>query len=98
MRLLRLIFFIFILLIIFAIVPQSFWNWLKPYFNWETLVTTLKLGFRKLVDFIQATTGVDLSLIDDKIRDLTGIDLIIIWARIKEFLSNFFERLANFFR
>ncbi|MCL4358289.1 MAG: hypothetical protein M1505_01455 [Patescibacteria group bacterium] len=91
----RLIFYFFIILVIFAIVPTSFWNWLKPYFNWQNLIKTFSLGWQKLATFIKGATGIDFSGFGPKIKTLTGIDFSLAFEKIRLFLSNIFTRLAG---
>jgi uncharacterized protein YggT (Ycf19 family) len=97
-KILKIIFWILIILIIFAIVPESFWNKIKPYFNIEKLVQTIKAGFRNLIQFLQDVTGIDFSTLPEKIKEVLGIDLIKIWSAIKNFLATIFEKLARIFR
>lgn len=90
----RLIFWLVIVLIIFAVVPDSFWNWLKPFFNWEKFLDTIKLGFQKIANLLKGI-GLDLSQIDDKIKEFSGIDLSNIWQGIKNFFSGIFGKIGN---
>jgi len=94
----RLILVIFIVLVIFALVPESVWQALKPYFNWDNFIRTLRLVWQRLVDFIRDSTGFDLRQIPEKIRQFTGIDFVLIWSKIKLTIAQLFERLAEIFR
>lgn len=94
----RLLLVIFIVLIIFAIVPESVWRVLKPYFNWENFLNTLRLGWKKFLAFSHDTLGLDLTQIPGKIKQLTGIDIVLIWIKIKLTIAKLFERLAQIFR
>mgnify|MGYP001626226455 CR=1 FL=1 len=87
-----------IILILFAILPQSFWNWLKPYFNIEVLINTLKAGWYNFWNFLKETTGLDLSKIPEFIKNYLGIDLIKLWLTIKTFLISILEKILNILR
>lgn len=87
-----------IVLIIFAILPKGILDKIKQFFNWEIFIHTLKLGFSNLLNFIKETTGIDFSQIPLKLKMVFGIDLISIWSAIKNFLADFFQKLANFFK
>ncbi|MCS7200654.1 MAG: hypothetical protein NZ822_00675 [Patescibacteria group bacterium] len=94
----KIVIYIIIILIIFAILPKSFLDKIKKYFNWEIFWQTLKKGFDNLMNFIKEATGLDFSKIPASIKQAFGIDIIAIWSDIKNFLANFFMRLASFFR
>ena len=87
-----------IVIIIFAVVPKSFWDKIKPYFNWEVLFNTLKTGWIKFVDFLEGIFGFKFSDIGDYIKKSTGIDFGRIFLNIKISIGNFFEKLANLFK
>ncbi len=89
---------VLIILFAFAIVPDSFWNWLKPYFNAGALGGTLGTGFAKLSQFLREATGLDLSQVPEKFRQWLGIDVSLIWERTRDFFATIFEKLSNFFR
>jgi len=94
----RVFLFFIIVIIIFAVVPKSFWDKIKPYFNWEVLLNTLKTGWIKFVDFLEGVFGFKFSDIDDYIKNSIGIDFGRIFLNIKLFLGKFFEKLANIFK
>lgn len=87
-----------IILIIFAVLPKSFLDKIKKFFNWEVFLQTLKKGFHNLMNFIKETTGLDFGQILPSFKKTFGIDLVAIWTAIKNFLANFFSRLASIFR
>lgn len=87
-----------VILFAFAIVPDSFWNWLKPYFNWDSFGGTLGTGFAKFSQFLREATGLDLGRVPEKFRQWLGVDLSLIWQRTQDFFANIFEKLSNFFR
>lgn len=94
----KLIIYLIIILIIFAILPKSFLDKLKKFFNWEIFWQTLKKGFNNLLNFIKETTGLDFSQVLPSLKKAFGIDLVAIWLAIKNFLANFFNRLASIFK
>lgn len=98
----RLFFKIFIwfvvIIFIFAILPDSFWNWLKPYFNIDTFLSFFKKGLMKFFNFIKESTGLDFSKIDDNIKNHLGLDIKLIFLKIRGFLANILERLVKFFK
>lgn len=80
-------------LLIFAILPQGFWDWLKPYFNKDVFLNTLKLGWLKLNLFIKEIFNVDLFQVPKFIEKIFGINVIQIWLKIKIFLANIFYEI-----
>ncbi|MEM5815518.1 MAG: hypothetical protein QXL14_00515 [Candidatus Aenigmatarchaeota archaeon] len=95
-RLVRLIALVIIVLLIFAALPQNFWNWLKPYFNIDIFLNTLKLGWIKFNLFLKDTLGIDLSQIPQTIENIFGINIIEIWIKIKSFLASLFYEIYKF--
>lgn len=89
---------VLVILFAFAVVPDSFWNWLKPYFNVSSFGGTLGTGFTKFSQFLREATGLDLSQVPEKFRQWLGIDLSLIWERGRDFFATIFEKLSNFFR
>ncbi len=96
-QILRFIFIFLIILFIFGLLPQSFWDWLKPYFNKDVFINTLKLGWIKFSQFLKETLNIDLEKIPELVKNIFGIDLVNIWIKIKNFLANLFLRLSEFF-
>lgn len=94
----KIIFWLLVILIIFAILPQGFLDKIKPYFDVEKFFSTLKTGWHNFIGFLEEISGIDFSALPDKIKDTLGIDIIKLWSAIKNFLANIFERLANIFR
>jgi hypothetical protein len=88
-------FYLIILLIVFALLPQGFLEKLKQFFNWDVFLKTLKTGWEKLINFLEQATGIQFNQIPVKLKEKFGIDIILFWTTIKNFLSNFFEKLAN---
>ncbi|MCS7184257.1 MAG: hypothetical protein NZ866_02865 [Patescibacteria group bacterium] len=84
-----------IILIIFAIVPDKFWQWLKPYFNWEVFSKTIKLGWEKFWQFLQDSSGLNFNDFFDKIKDYFGLDINNIWNDFKNFLANIFTKISE---
>jgi hypothetical protein len=91
-------FYLIILLIVFALLPQGFLEKLKQFFNWDIFLKTLKTGWEKLINFLQQVTGIQFNQISVKLKETLGIDIILFWTTIKNFLANFFEILANVFK
>ncbi len=87
-----------IILIIFAILPKGILEKLKQFFNWEIFLSTLKLGFYNVLNFLKEVTGIDFFQIPLKLKISFGIDLISLWLALKEFLANLFQKLADFFK
>lgn len=96
--LIKLAIYFIIILIIFAVLPKSFLDKIKKFFNWEVFWRTLKTGFNNLMNFIKEATGLDFSQILPSLKKTFGIDLVAIWTTIKNFLANLFSRLASIFR
>jgi hypothetical protein len=88
-------FYLIILLIVFALLPQGFLEKLKQFFNWDVFLKTLKTGWEKLINFLEQATGIQFNQIPVKLKEKFGIDIILFWTTIKNFLANFFEKLAN---
>ncbi len=97
-KIIKIIFWIIIILLIFALIPKDILNKIKPFFDWEKFVNTLKTGWQNLLNFIKEVTGIDFSSLPQKIKDVLGIDIIKLWQAIKNFLASIFEKLANLFR
>ncbi len=91
-------FYLVIILIIFAILPENVLEGLKKFFNWDIFFNTLKTGFNNLINFIQEATGIDFDQILIKLKTTFGIDLVFLWETIKKFLANIFLKLANIFQ
>jgi len=87
-----------VIIILFAILPKSFWEWLKPYFNIEVLLNTLKAGWNNFWNFIKETTGLDFSKIPEFIKNYLGLDLIKLWLSIKSFVIYILEKILNILR
>ena len=99
LRIIWRIFIIFLVIIIlFAILPKSFWQWLKPYFNIEVLLNTLKTGWINFWNFIKEATGLDFSKIPEFIKNYLGLDIIKFWLAIKNFIINILEKILNILR
>ena len=94
----RLIFIFFIIIVLFAIIPDKFWNWLKPYFNWDSLKATLLKGWNKFAEFIKDISGFAMRTIDDIIRSWIGVDVAQVWITVKGFLANAFSQTADVFK
>jgi len=97
-NLIRLLLFFVIVLIIFAIVPEKFWQWLKPYFNWEVFLKTLKLGWQKFLIFLQEVTGINFGDFFDKIKNYFGLDIVNIFLGFKNFIANIFGRIYEWLK
>jgi len=87
-----------VIIILFAILPKSFWEWLKPYFNIEVLLNTLKAGWNNFWNFIKEATGLDFSKIPEFIKNYLGLDLIKLWVSIKSFVIYILEKILNILR
>lgn len=98
LRILKLSFYLILILIFFALLPKSILDKLKHFLNWETLLKTIKIGWSNLLDFIQNATGIDFRQISVKLKEKFGIDLILFWSGVKKFLANIFQNLANIFK
>ncbi|GIW65155.1 MAG: hypothetical protein KatS3mg093_134 [Candidatus Parcubacteria bacterium] len=96
--LIRLTIYFIIILIIFAIIPKSFLDKIKKFFNWEIFWQTLKTGFNNFINFIKEATGLDFSKVPESLKKTFGLDIIAIWSSIKNFLANFFMKLSSIFR
>lgn len=96
-KLIRFFVIIILILFIFAILPQGFWDWLKPYFNKDVFLNTLKLGWIKFNLFLKEVFNIDLSQIPEIIKKIFGIDILQIWIKIKDFLANLFYEIYKFF-
>ncbi|MGC8981578.1 MAG: hypothetical protein ACP5JU_01345 [Minisyncoccia bacterium] len=94
----RIILIFILIILVFAIVPKSFWDKIRPYFNWEVLFKTLKTGWLKFIDFLEGIFGFKFSDIPDYIKKSTGIDFERIFLSIKISLGNLFEKIANIFK
>jgi hypothetical protein len=97
-RILKWIFYLVLILIIFALLPKNILAKIKQVFNWEVLLNTLKTGWHNLIEFIKSAIGIDFSQIPIKLKEKFGIDLVLFWTTIKNFLANLFEKLANIFK
>jgi len=97
-KILKWIFYLVLILIIFALLPKNILAKIKQVFNWEVLLNTLKTGWYNFIDFIKNATGVDFGQIPIKLKEKFGFDLILFWTTIKNFLANLFEKLANIFK
>lgn len=95
-KILRFVIICLIILFVFGMLPQSFWDWLKPYFNKDVFVNTIKLGWIKFNQFLKDTLNIDLSQIPEIVKKIFGIDLIMIWLKIKNFLANLFLKIYEF--
>jgi hypothetical protein len=91
-------FYFIVILIIFALLPKSSLEKLKTFFNWDVFLNTLKKGFNNLVNFLKEIIKVDFNQILSRLKIIFGIDLIALWSAIKNFLANFFLKLANIFK
>ncbi|GIW65776.1 MAG: hypothetical protein KatS3mg094_295 [Candidatus Parcubacteria bacterium] len=94
----RLFIYFIIILIVFAILPDSFWQWLNPYFNWEVFLRTLSKGWQKFWQFIQETTGLNFNDFFDKIKNYFGLDIVNIFRSIKEFIANILLHFINWLK
>ncbi|GIW66151.1 MAG: hypothetical protein KatS3mg095_0049 [Candidatus Parcubacteria bacterium] len=94
----RLFVIFIIILILFAILPDKFWQWLKPYFNWEIFINTLNKGWQKFWQFIQEITGINFLDFFDKIKNYTGLDIVNIYKSFKYFLSNIFYKISDWLK
>jgi hypothetical protein len=97
-KILKWTFYLIILLIVFALLPQEFLGKLKQFFNWDVFLKTLKTGWEKLINFLEQATGIQFNQILVKLKEKFGIDIILFWTTIKNFLANLFEKLANLFK
>lgn len=97
-KIIKLGIYFIIILIIFAVLPKGVLDKIKKFFNWEIFWKTLKTGFHNLTNFIKEATGIDFSQILPSLKKTFGIDLVAIWTIIKNFLANFFSRLALMFQ
>ena len=95
-RLIRFILLILLILLVFGLLPQGFWNWLKPYFNKDVFINTIKLGWIKFNMFLKETLGIDFNIIPETFKKIFGIDLIQLWITIKNFLANLFYEIYKF--
>lgn len=89
--------YLIIILLIFAVLPKSLLDKIKQFFNWNVFVNTLKIGWQNLLNFLKEI-GVDFEKINEKIKVLFGFDFNVFWLTLKEFLANFFLKLANIFK
>jgi hypothetical protein len=90
-------FYFLIILILFAILPESFLNNLKKFLNWENFVQTLKTGFANFSNFLKEAFGIDINEIFIKFKSI-GIDFPLLWLKIKTFISEFFLKISNIFK
>jgi len=97
-KILKLTFYLIIILIIFALLPSGFLEKLKKFFNWDVFLKTLKTGWGKLINFLEQSTGIQFNQIPVKLKEKFGIDIILFWTTIKNFLANLFEKLTNLFK
>lgn len=97
-KLIRLFIYFIIILIIFALLPDKFWQWLKPYFNWEVFLKTIKLGWQKFWQFIQEITGINFIDFFDKIKKYFGLDILNIFKSLKEYSANILEKIAQWLK
>jgi hypothetical protein len=95
-RLFRLIVWIVIILIIFAIIPSSFWDKLRPFINLEKFIKAIKLGFEKLAHLFKEATGIDLLNIGNRIKEFLGIDLDSVWQGFKNTLNQLWQKISEF--
>lgn len=96
--LIKLILIFIIILIIFALIPENFWNKIKPYFNWEIFINTIKSGWVKFINFIEDVFGFKFKEIPEVIQKLTGINCQLIFSKVRLLIGNFFEKIANWFK
>lgn len=94
-KLIKIVFWLIIILIIFAFLPKSVLSKLKSYFNWDIFLKTLKAGFDNLINFLREALGINFEQIFYKLKSALGIDLLAVWSDGKKFLANFFQKLAN---
>jgi len=94
---LKLFIYFILILLLFAIIPETFWQWLKPYFNWEILLTTIKKGWENFIKFIQESSGINFNEFFVIIKKYIGIDILSIINSTKNILANFFLKISNFF-
>lgn len=92
------IFYLIVILIIFATLPKSFLDKIKQFINWDVFFNTFKIGWRNFVNFIEEATGIDFGQIPLKLKSTFGIDIVLFWSTIKNFLASTFEKLANIFK
>lgn len=78
--------------------PDKFWQWLKPYFNWEVFLKTIKLGWQKFWQFIQEITGINFIDFFDKIKKYFGLDILNIFKSLKEYSANILEKIAQWLK
>ncbi|GIW67236.1 MAG: hypothetical protein KatS3mg096_104 [Candidatus Parcubacteria bacterium] len=97
-KILKWIFYLIVILIVFAILPKNILAKIKQFVNWDIFFNTLKTGWQNLVSFLQQVTGIDFSQIPIKLKEKFGIDIVLFWTTIKNFLANLFEKLAKIFR
>ncbi len=87
-----------IILILFAIIPGKFWEWLKPYFNWEVFLKTLETGWQKFNQFLKETIGFSFSDFFKALKNFIGIDIPLIFQKVRTFLGNIFEKIAEWLK
>jgi hypothetical protein len=97
-RILKWIFYLVLILIIFALLPKNILAKIKQFFNWDVFLNTLKTGWHNLIDFIKNATGIDFSQIPVKLKEKFGIDLILFWTTIKNFLANLLAEISQYFK
>jgi hypothetical protein len=97
-KILKWTFYLIIVLIVFALLPQGFLERLKKFFNWDVFLETLKTWWGQLINFLEKATGIQFNQIPVKLKEKFGIDIILFWTTIKNFLANFFEKLAGIFK
>lgn len=67
--LIKIVFYIVIILLIFAFLPEKVLDSLKKFLSWENLVNYLKLGFNRLVNFLKDILPIDFNKIYDKLKN-----------------------------
>ena len=95
-KLIRFVLLLLLILFIFGMLPQDFWDWIKPYFNKDVFLNTIKLGWIKFNIFLKDTLGIDLSIIPETIKKIFGIDIVQIWITLKNFLASVFYEIYKF--
>jgi hypothetical protein len=86
------------ILIVFAVLPKNILANLKKFINWDVFLQTLKTGWHNLINFLKETTGIQFDQIPIKLKEKLGIDINLLLKTIKNFLANFFEKLAKIFK
>jgi len=97
-KILKWIFYLIVILIVFALLPSGFLGKMKQFVNWDVFLKTLKTGWDKLINFLKEATGIQFDKIPIKLKEKFGIDIVLFWTTIKNFLANLFGKLANIFK